>query len=55
MDDLDAIINELAKELSHKHPIWQSLIKTLITQNKEEIKTWLKKNKTRLIPILKKL
>ena len=54
-DELDTLIEELAKEISERYGAFGKAIYKAITTNKEEIKTWLKTNKKRLTPILKKL
>ena len=55
MDELDTLIEELAKTISQKYSWFGPTIHEGIINNKEEIRTWLKTNKKRLTPILKKL
>ena len=54
-DELDTLIEELAKEISKRYGAFGKAIYKAITTNKEEIRTWLKTNKVRLQKILKKL
>ena len=54
-DELDVLIEELATIISEKYKWFGETIYEGIINNKGEIKTWLKKNKKRLTPILKKL
>jgi len=55
MDELDATIEELAKKISLKYGIFESMIYTGIMSNKGDIRIWLKNNKAKINRILKKL
>lgn len=54
-DELDALIEELAKKISKKYGWFSETIYDGITGNKKEIRKWLKTNKKKLMSILKKL
>ena len=55
MSELDELIEELAVKISERYGAFGKAIYKAIITNKEEIKTWLKKNQVKLIKLLEKL
>ena len=52
-DDLDLLIDDLAKEVGRNYPFFENMIVATIKNNKSLIRLWLKRNKSRLLKILK--
>jgi len=49
------LIKEMAHKVSKQYGVFRYAIEEGIIDNKEEIRTWLKANKKKLIKLLKKL